>query len=120
MHTPNFTSDVIMKRWRALLVALVVFFPALLPTLSAADFGDEQKLIQVLQSTASPAQKDTACARLKVIGTARSVPALAALLTDEQLSHSARYALESMRLDEAGGALVNAVGNTKGLIRVGI
>jgi hypothetical protein len=57
---------------------------------------NEQQLIQVLQSKAALMDKDAACVQLKRIGTARSVPALAALLTDEQLSQSARYALEAM------------------------
>ena len=54
------------------------------------------------------------------IGTDRSVPALAALLTDEQLSHSARYALESMPSKQAGQALIDALGKTSGLTKVGI
>ena len=58
----------------------------------APDSRDEESLIKVLQSNASPHDKDAACARLKLIGTVKSIPALAALLTDEQLSHSARYA----------------------------
>ena len=60
-----------------------------------ADTAEEQKQIAILQSNSSSQQKDAACARLKRIGTARAVPALAALLTEEQLSHSARFALES-------------------------
>ncbi|HZR20551.1 MAG TPA: HEAT repeat domain-containing protein [Verrucomicrobiae bacterium] len=86
----------------------------------AADPSEEQQLIQVLQSNASLAEKDAACARLKFIGTARCVPALAALLADEQLSHSARYALEPMPFEDAGAALLEAVPKTKGLVRVGL
>ena len=65
-------------------------------------------------------EKDAACARLKRIGTDQSVPALAALLTDEQLSHSARYALESMPSAKAGQALTDALAKTSGLTKVGI
>src|SRR5206468_2662170 len=39
---------------------------------------------------------------------------------DEQLSHSARYALESMPSPQAGAALVHALETTSGLTRVGI
>ena len=78
------------------------------------------RLIGVLQSDQSPTEKDAACARLKRIGTAQSIPALAALLTDEQLSHSARYALESMPSAKAGQALIDALGKTSGLTKVGI
>ncbi|MCX6900140.1 MAG: HEAT repeat domain-containing protein [Verrucomicrobia bacterium] len=85
----------------------------------AADATEEDQ-IAILQSAASQQQKDAACAQLKRIGTARSVPALAALLTDDQLSHSARYALESMPLPEAGAALVGALDNASALTKVGI
>lgn len=87
--------------------------------LSAADATEEQQ-IAILQSAASPQQKDAACAQLKLIGTARSVSALAALLADEQLSHSARYALESMPSPEAGAALMGALDKTAGLTQAGI
>ena len=82
--------------------------------------SEELQLIGVLQSNQSPRDKDAACARLKRIGTAQSIPALAALLTDEQLSHSARYALESMPYAKAGQALADALGKTSGLTEVGI
>src|SRR5512140_1271871 len=80
-----------------------------------AGTNEEQQLIQVLQSDAGPAEKDAACARLKWIGTARCVPALAALLPDEPLSHSARYALESLKAPAAGQALRWALDRTSGL-----
>jgi HEAT repeat protein len=103
-----------------LLVAVSVFFCLSEPSSKAAETNEEAQLIATLQSTASPAEKDTACARLKFIGTPRCVPALAALLADEQLSHSARYALESMHFEEAGRALLNALPGTTGPVRVGI
>jgi HEAT repeat protein len=86
----------------------------------AADTNDESSLIAVLKSNAGPAEKDAACARLKFIGTARCVPAVAALLTDEQLSHSARYVLESMNPGEAGAALLTALNQTKGPTQIGL
>jgi HEAT repeat protein len=109
-----------MKNWLILVMAAIGFVPGWSPALRAADTDEESKLIQVLQSAAPPAQKDAACARLKFIGMSRCVPGLAALLTDEQLSHSARYALEPMRSEEAGSALLDALGKTKGLMRLGI
>jgi HEAT repeat protein len=106
------------------LVALLLAIAALLAgsrTLFAAEADEEQKLISIIQSaTAGPAEKDAACARLKLVGTKRCVPALASLLTNEQLSHSARYALEPMPFDEAGSALRNALTNTTALLRMGI
>src|SRR5579859_2107012 len=109
-----------MKRWLFSVLVFAACFSDKLGPARAADTDEEQRLIQVLQSSGSLAEKDAACARLKFIGTSKCVPALATLLTDEQLSHSARYALEPMRLDEAGAALLDALGKTKGLVRVGI
>ena len=97
--------------------ALVAGFPDLA---QGAQTNEEQQLITVLQSDSSLTKKDAACARLKRIGTDQSVPALAALLTNEQLSHSARYALESMPSAKAGEALTEALGKTSGLTEVGI
>jgi HEAT repeat protein len=104
--------------FRAVFAVLSVFF--LLPLPAIAQSGDEQRLIDVLKSDAGLRQKDAACAELKRLGTALSVPALAELLTDEHLSHSARYALEAMPGPEAGLALIGALDKTEGLIKVGI
>ncbi len=82
--------------------------------------AEEDKEIAVLQSDASPKEKDAACAKLKRIGTERSVPALAALLTDEKLSQSARYVLEPMQSPEAGKALLAALSKTSGMTKAGI
>src|SRR4029079_14547847 len=90
------------------------------PTLRAAESDEEQKLIQVLQSNASPREKDAACARLSFVAPSRCVPALAALLSDEQLSHSARYALEPMHDEQAERALIQGLAKSRGLLRVGI
>ena len=104
-----------MKR----LVLLAVAFITLLAPLRAAGPDEEQQLA-ILQSAASLQEKDAACALLKRIGTPRSGPALASLLADEQLSHSARYALESMPGLEAGRALIAALENTTGSTQAGI
>lgn len=101
-----------MKHLLILPLALTVLLLGLPESAHAALPGEEQQLIGVLQSNPSAAEKDAACARLKRIGTDLSVPALAALLTDEQLSHSARYALESMRSNKAGQALTDALSKT--------
>jgi HEAT repeat protein len=101
----------------AALGALMVVAPC---SVRGADGDEETKLIQVLQTGGSAIDKAVACARLKQIGTERSVPALAALLSEEDLSHSARYVLESMASPKAGQALVNALDRTAGLTKVGI
>ena len=107
-----------MNKWTLRTLLLSAVLSATL--VRAAEGDEEQKLIQVLQSAASPAEKDAACARLKFIGTSRCVPALAALLTDEQLSHSARYALEPMKAEQAEAALLEALSKTKGSLQVGM
>ncbi len=76
---------------------------------------DEAQLIAVLQSGAGQKEKTDACRELGRIGTAACVPALAALLTDEKLSHMARYGLEPMiRCPAADEALRAALGQLKG------
>lgn len=107
------------------LLLLIVLFalcaPAPLRAADAPASPNAAQLISVLQSGAASLQeKDAACAMLKRIGGAPAVPALAALLADENLSHSACYALESMSCPEAGQALLAALPKTKGLLQVGI
>jgi HEAT repeat protein len=80
----------------------------------------EAELIAVLASKAPAVKKNGACRELKTIGTEKSIPALAALLTDKDLSHPARFALESMPYPAAGAALRKAVGKTSGRVRAGI
>src|SRR6266571_8801459 len=105
---------------RFLTTALALLFIGPLSSLRGAETNEQQHLIRVLMSDASAQAKDAACARLKRIGTSSSVPALSALLLDENLSHSARYALESMPTPAAGRALVNALKQSAGLTRIGI
>jgi len=109
-----------MKSLLVFLLAARLIGSAPFCLLRAAQADEERQLIPVLQSDRLPAEKDAACARLKRLGTAQAVPALAALLADEQLSHSARYALESMPAPEAERALVEALDKTAGLTKVGI
>ena len=65
----------------------------------------------------SRAAKDFVCRKLAIIGTAESVPALAALLPDKDLSHMARYALERIPAPEAAKALREALAKTSGARR---
>ena len=109
-----------MKRLLYLTVVLGLLLPGLQFAAQAAQTNEEQRLIGVLCSDSALAEKDAACAQLKRIATARSIPALAALLADEQLSHSARYVLESLPAAKAGQALTEALGKTSGMTRVGI
>lgn len=80
----------------------------------------ETRLAAVLRSGASRAAKDFACRTLRTVGTAESVPALAALLADKDLSHMARYALERMPAPEAAAALRDALPKVSGPVKVGV
>lgn len=87
---------------------------------SAARGELETRLIAVLQSDASRSAKDFVCRTLKTIGTAQSVPALAALLPNRDLSHMARYALERIPAPEAAAVMRDAVANLTGPLKVGV
>jgi len=80
----------------------------------------EARLAAVLKTDAPQAAKGYVCRKLSRLGSAESVPALAALLSDEALSHLGRYALEVMPCPEAGKALRDALPQVKGKILVGV
>ena len=82
--------------------------------------ADEMELITILQSSAGVPDKCAACFQLRIVGTVRSVPALAVLLTEERIAHAARYALEAIPAPEAVAALREALGKTTGLLKVGV
>ncbi len=87
----------------------------------AASQAIEAKLLVVLQSPeATPDAKEIACRLLRQVGSAKCVPALAALLGDEKFSHMARWALQGNPSVEAGAALRNALATTKGKLLVGV
>jgi len=100
-----------------LLAALLSAVPALAP---AAEARTEEQLIALLQSPAGAVDKNAACWDLKRVGTARCAAALGALLADEGLSHSARYALESLPGPEAESALIGGLDRSTGRLRAGI
>jgi HEAT repeat protein len=87
---------------------------------SAATAKLEERLAAVLGSDASRDAKDYVCRKLMLIGTAASVPALAALLPQEKNSHMARYALERMPAPEAAKALREALPKLKGELKIGV
>jgi len=81
----------------------------------------EAKLLAVLQKpdTAFWA-KEFICKTMRQIGSEKCVPALAALLTDEKLSHVARYGLQNSACPAAGAALLAALDKTGGKLKIGI
>ena len=80
----------------------------------------EARLAAVLESGASRDAKDVVCRQLRILGTAGSVPALARLLPDENLSHMARFALERIEDPAAGAALRSALPKVSGALKAGV
>jgi HEAT repeat protein len=79
----------------------------------------ESRLAALLTASTPRAAKDFACRRLSLIGTADSVPVLARLLTDKDLAHMARFALERIPDAAAVEALRAALPKTAGALRIG-
>ena len=84
--------------------------------------GKEQvaKLAAMLKSESPLKEKADACRQLAIIGTKDAVPALAALLGDEKLSHMARYGLEPIPDPSVDEALRQALAKLKGRALVGV
>jgi len=82
--------------------------------------GSEGKLIAILKSNASHKEKADACRQLGIIGTKKAVAPLAALLSDEKLSHMARYGLEPIPDRAVDEAFRDALGKLKGRPLVGV
>ncbi len=80
----------------------------------------EAKLAAVLKTGVSRDAKDYVCRKLMLIGTAASVPTLAELLADKDMSHMGRYALERIPAPEAAAAMRDALGKTSGAVKVGV
>jgi len=76
--------------------------------------------VAVLKSDAPLEQKSEALRLLAQKGDPGTIPLLAPMLADEQLSHMARYALEPMPYPEAGQALRDALGKTSGRLQIGV
>lgn len=89
--------------------------PTPLITLSA------DKLVQVLKKTeASRKEKADACRQLAVIGDSRAVPVLVGLLANEELSHMALYALETIPGESVNQALRAELTRLRGRPLIGV
>ena len=75
---------------------------------------------QILESAAPYDAKYFACRKLALVGTEQQVPALATLLTDEEMSQIARYALARIPSAAADRALLEALEKTEGRNQLGI
>jgi HEAT repeat protein len=85
------------------------------------DALQQADLVKLLgDSSSSTFEKAKACQRLGNIGNKEAVPALAALLTDPQLSHYARYGLEPTPDPAVDDALREALPKVKGKLLIGV
>ncbi|UCD48857.1 MAG: ThuA domain-containing protein [Phycisphaerales bacterium] len=80
----------------------------------------EKALLSVLESDAKYAGKQYVCRELSIIGTGQSVPVLGKMLTDEELSDMARYALERIPDKTVDPVLLAAMLRATGKAKVGI
>lgn len=81
----------------------------------------ERRLLELLEAPATTQDsRRFICRWLGTVGTERSVAPLAALLTDPNLAHPARIALESLAHPSASQALVDALARTEGDLRLGV
>ncbi|MEM9280948.1 MAG: hypothetical protein AAGA96_03915 [Verrucomicrobiota bacterium] len=93
---------------------------AIAATTEAAD-RSEDDLLAVLSSTdSSLEEKAMACDDLGRVGTAKAVPVLAELLSNQELHDYARDGLERIPDGEAGQALMTALDTLEGSLRVGV
>ena len=86
---------------------------------AAARKALETRLTAALASGISRSAKDVVLRKLTVVGTAASVPALAALLPDKDYSHMARSALERIPAPEAAQAMRDALPKLEGKLKIG-
>jgi HEAT repeat protein len=103
--------------------------PVVIPPMTDPKYGSAEeimslppaKLVAILRDpAASTYSKAKACQQLAVTGDKAAVPALAALLTDPQLSHYARFAMEPNPDPSVDEALRAALGKVKGKQLAGV
>jgi hypothetical protein len=80
----------------------------------------ERRLAATLTPAYSHVARSFVCRQLALIGTPASVPALAPLVREEELSVHARNALERIPGTESDKALRDALGQAKGRTRIGV
>ena len=116
--SPSFSQK---AAWPVAVLLALAWFPI---GFVAADETPEQRqerLIAIIESDDSPsADKAITCKHLTRFGDGQAVPALANLLTDEQLAAWARIALEAIPDPAADQALRQAAGQLEGRLLVGV
>ncbi len=80
----------------------------------------EARLLAFIESGATAGGRMEACRSLSLIGSAAAVPVLGKLLRDSETTDMVRYALERIPGPEAEAALLAALDETEGDVRLGI
>jgi len=81
----------------------------------------ESKLLEALGSPqATFACKQFVCKALRLVGSSRSLPALAELLKDKKLSHMARLAMQGMSESRVDELFREALGTLDGNLKIGV
>jgi HEAT repeat protein len=87
---------------------------------AAARKALEKRLVDTLSGGISRSAQDYVCRKLRVVGTAQSIKALAALLPAEETSHIARYALERIPDEKAVEAMRTALPKVGNKLKPGL
>ncbi|MFM1943813.1 MAG: hypothetical protein RI897_2795 [Verrucomicrobiota bacterium] len=80
----------------------------------------ESELLGVLRGGGTLKERVDACRELSVVGSVASVPVLVEFLADEEMSHMARYALQTLPDPAVDGALREQLGVLKGRRLLGV
>ncbi len=81
---------------------------------------EDQLLTALKSSKLTLAGKQWVCRMLRIVGSAKCVPALSAMLADTETSHLARMALIYNPSSEAGRALTQSLSTLSGDLRIGV
>jgi HEAT repeat protein len=87
---------------------------------AAARGALEKRLVDALAGGLSRFAQDYVCRKLRVVGTAQSIKALAALLPVEETSHIARYALERIPDEKAVKTMRDALPKVSNKLKPGL
>ena len=108
------------NQYRTTCFAFLFSLATALMCVAGGDAEKTKKLIEVLKSDADVFSKARACQQAGEFGTAKAVPALAALLGDEKLAAYARSGLENIPDPSAAAALRAALGALEGARLAGV
>ena len=108
--------------WGSDLAALTPIEEAITATFEQQDARRdlESRLLSALNGEVSRDARDYICRKLATIGTALSVVPLAALLSQPESSHMARFALERIAAPEAAAALRDSLSKVTGNQKLGV